>query len=70
MAWNTYRFWMFDDLPLPKKDTNDFPRDLENMSIGELEDYIAELQNEIARVQSDIAGKKASQEAAAAAFKE
>lgn len=61
---------MFDDLPEPKKSESDFPRDLENMSINELEVYITDLQNEIARVQTDIAGKKASQEAAAAAFKE
>ena len=61
---------MFDDLPEVKKTAQDFPRDLENMSINELELYITELQNEIARVQTDIAGKKASQEAAAAAFKD
>ena len=61
---------MFDDLPLPKKDTNDFPRNLENMSINELEAYIKELQGEISRVQTDIAGKKASQEAAASVFKD
>lgn len=60
---------MFDDLPAPKKDTNDFPRGLENMSINDLELYITELQEEIARVQTDIANKKVSQEAAAAVFK-
>lgn len=60
---------MFDDLP-EKKTTSDFPRDLENMSINELELYITDLQSEIARVQTNISGKKASQEAAAAAFKE
>ena len=59
---------MFDDLP-EKKTTSDFPRDLENMSINELENYITDLQGEISRVQSDIATKKASQEAAAAVFK-
>ncbi len=59
---------MFDDLP-EKKTTSDFPRDLENMSISELELYIADLQNEITRVQADISSKKASQDAAAAAFK-
>ena len=60
---------MFDDLP-EKKTTSDFPRDLENMSINELELYITDLQSEIARVQTDIAGKRVSQEAAAAVFKE
>jgi len=59
---------MFDDLP-QKKVTADFPRDLTEMSINDLELYISELQSEISRVQTDIAGKKASQEAAAAAFK-
>jgi len=61
---------MFDDLPVAKKTTHDFPRDLENMSINDLELYISDLQAEIARVQTDISGKKASQEAAAAAFKD
>jgi len=60
---------MFDDLPQNQNKAHDFPRDLENMSISELEVYISDLQAEIARVQTDIAGKKASQEAAAAAFK-
>jgi uncharacterized small protein (DUF1192 family) len=61
---------MFDDLPPVKKTTQDFPRNLENMSLNELELYITDLQNEISRVQTDIAGKKASQEAAAAVFKD
>jgi len=66
---NAYRARMFDDLPQNQNKAHDFPRDLENMSISELEVYISDLQAEIARVQTDIAGKKASQEAAAAAFK-
>lgn len=60
---------MFDeDLPKPKSDS-EFPRNLENMSVGELEEYIGELQDEIKRVQGDMEQKKASQEAAASVFK-
>lgn len=59
---------MFDeDLPKPK--TAEFPRKFENMSIGELENYIGELKAEIARAEGDIAKKKASQEAANNVFK-
>ena len=59
---------MFEDVP-EKKITHDFPRNLEGMSINELELYITDLQNEIAKVQTDIAAKKASEEAAASVFK-
>ena len=60
---------MFDDLDLPKKSAGDFPRDLENMSVAELEEYIAELKAEITRAEGDIDKKKASSDAAAAVFK-
>ncbi len=59
---------MFDE-ELPKPKTKDFPRNLENMSIEELADYVEELKAEIARVEEDRAKKKASQEAAASVFK-
>ncbi len=59
---------MFDDLP-QKKTAADFPRDLENMSVDELQNYIIELEGEITRVNTDIKSKKASQDAAAAVFK-
>ena len=59
---------MFDDLPI-KKTTEDFPRNLDGMSISDLEDYITALKDEITRVEGDIKAKKASQEAAASAFK-
>lgn len=59
---------MFDDLPKPKTD-NQFPRDLENMSVSELEEYILELQAEIERTRGDIEAKKASQNAANSVFK-
>ncbi len=63
---------MFDDLTdfAPKKEAPyAFPRNLEGLSINELETYITDLQSEISRVQADIAAKKASEEAAAAVFK-
>ena len=60
---------MFDeDLPKPKAEEV-FPRNLENMSVSELEDYINDLQAEIERVQADKSAKKASQDAAASVFK-
>ncbi len=60
---------MFDE-ELPKsKDTGTFPRNLELLSVAELEEYIKELEEEKARVQNDIAKKKASQDAAASIFK-
>ncbi len=59
---------MFDDLPAPKPDNN-FPRNLENMSVEELEDYIIELEEEITRAKDDIGKKKASRDAAASVFK-
>ncbi len=60
---------MFDDDLPKKKPESEFPRNLENMSVGDLEEYITELNAEIARVQSDIEKKKASHDAAASVFK-
>lgn len=57
-----------DDLPKPKPDSS-FPRNLEAMSVAELEAYIEDLHGEIVRVQGDIQKKKASQEAANSVFK-
>ena len=59
---------MFDDEET-KKVTGEFPKNLDGMSVSELEDYILNLKDEIERVQSDIAKKKASQDAAASVFK-
>ena len=59
---------MFDE-ELPKKTSSDFPRNLENMSVSELEEYVQELEREIARTHVDIEKKKASQAAAANIFK-
>jgi uncharacterized small protein (DUF1192 family) len=47
---------MFDEEMLPKKKkTAEFPRNLVDMSIAELEEYISEMKGEIARVEGDIA---------------
>ncbi len=59
---------MFDDLPKPKVD-NTFPRNLEGMSVSELDEYRIALEREIARVQADKSAKLASQDAAASVFK-
>ncbi len=56
-----------DDLPKPKSDK--FPRNLETLSIADLQDYIGALESEIERVQADIKKKKASSDAASAFFK-
>lgn len=58
---------MFEDLPRPKP--AGFPKNLENMSISELEAYIIEMKDEIKRVENDIIKKKASRDAAASVFK-
>lgn len=59
---------MFDD-DLPKPKTHEFPRNLEGLSIEELQAYISALQDEITKVEADIARKKASRDAAASVFK-
>ncbi len=60
---------MFDE-DLPKtKSTDTFPRNLELLSVSELESYIKDLGEEKQRVENDIAKKKASQNAAASIFK-
>ncbi len=45
------------------------PKNLDPLSIDELNDYIAELEAEIARVKAEIAKKSAHLSAAAAFFK-
>ena len=59
---------MFDD-ELPKPKTAEFPRNLENMSVSELEGYVDELKAEITRAEDDITKKKATADAAALIFK-
>lgn len=58
------------DYELPKSKTSEFPRDLTDMSVSELEEYITELQEEISKAEDDIAKKKASQDEAASIFKD
>jgi uncharacterized small protein (DUF1192 family) len=59
---------MFDeDLPVLKTQT--FPRNLETMSLSDLQDYLEELEGEIGRVRADMRKKKASGDAADAFFK-
>jgi uncharacterized small protein (DUF1192 family) len=55
-----------DELPRPKLVVT---RNLERMSIDELNDYIAELEAEIARVRADIKKKQSVMAAGAAFFK-
>lgn len=57
-----------DDLPV-KKTSHEFPRNLENMSVSDLSDYIAELESEIKRVSIDRDQKKAAADAASSIFK-
>jgi uncharacterized small protein (DUF1192 family) len=45
------------------------PRNLEKLSIAELEQYILDLKNEIERVSVDIAKKQAHRDAASSLFK-
>lgn len=59
--------YMFEDLPTPKSEN--FPRNLENLSVKELEEYILELESEIVRARDDIKKKNASQDAANSFFK-
>lgn len=59
---------MFDE-DLPKKKPAEFPRNLVDMSVSELDEYIAALKAEIARAEADQAKKRDSQAAAAAFFK-
>jgi uncharacterized small protein (DUF1192 family) len=59
---------MFDD-DRPKPKTSVFPRNMIDMSIAELQEYIGELEQEITKAQADIAKKKASQDAASSVFK-
>ena len=55
-----------EDIVRPKDWTQ---RDIETLSIEQLEEYIAELKVEIARVEADIAAKKSHASAAEALFK-
>jgi len=57
-----------DDLEPPRK-TKPQPKNLEPLSVAELNDYIAELEAEIARVKADIARKTTHRAGAEGLFK-
>ncbi len=59
---------MFDDELEPRKQKPKL-RDLEKMSVNELEEYVVELNEEVVRVQGEINKKKAHAEAASSIFK-
>ncbi len=59
---------MEDEDDLPKK-LDWQPKNLESLSIDQLEDYISVLEGEIARVRSDIAAKRSDLGAAESFFK-
>ncbi len=49
---------MFDEENEPRKKAEGLPRNLEQMSVHELEYYVTELEAEIFRVKEDIKKKK------------
>jgi len=51
-----------------KKEGNEFPRNLEKMSVGELKEYIEELQAEILRAEADMKKKESSKALADSVF--
>ncbi len=59
---------MFDDDldPIKKKPKK---KDLESMSVSELEEYVSEMTDEIIRAEADITKKKAHQKAVSSLFK-
>jgi uncharacterized small protein (DUF1192 family) len=57
-----------DDLEPKKK--KPAPKNLEEMSIEALQEYIAEMETEIARVREAIAGKEDARDGAESFFKE
>lgn len=58
---------MFEDLEPRKKPP--VQKDLENMGVVELEEFIAELKVEIARAEKEIEKKKAVRDRASSVFK-
>jgi uncharacterized small protein (DUF1192 family) len=63
-----YGISMFNDENEPRKKPPTF-KDLERLSLDELDDYIAELKAEIVRTEEDIKKKKAKMAAASTFFK-
>ena len=60
---------MFHDDDLDPKTKKPQPRDLENLSVEELAEYIIDLKDEIQRAEKDIQAKGAQKSAADAFFK-
>ena len=60
---------MFDEEFKPRKKLGFEKRNLVDMSVFEMKEYIEELKTEITRVEEDIKKKQASQAAAASVFK-
>ncbi len=60
---------MFHDNDLDPKTKKPQPRDLENLSVEELAEYIVDLKDEIQRAEKDIQAKGAQKSAADAFFK-
>ncbi len=59
---------MFDE-ELPKPKTSEFPRNLVDMSVDELNEYIAELKEEVTRTETDRDNKQGSMSDADALFR-
>ncbi len=59
---------MFDEDLEPQKEKPK-PKNLENMSIDEMEAYIEDMKTEIIRVEEEIGRKKTHMDAASSAFK-
>lgn len=59
---------MLEEDLMPQKQPGKL-KDLTNMSIAELEQYIEDMKAEIKRVEADIAKKKAVRDAASSIFK-
>ena len=60
---------VFDDDLQPKKKTEKVYRVLDDLSVEELEEYIAEMRAEITRVEAEIKAKTKHRSAADALFK-
>ncbi len=60
---------MFSDDDLDPRTKKAKPRNLDNMSVEELREYIEELQSEIVRVESEITKKQKHMDAASSLFK-
>ncbi len=60
---------VFDDDLEPKKKSEKVYRVLDDLSVDELQDYIAEMKEEIARVEAEIEKKTGHRSAADALFR-